>query len=242
MKSNNVGENIKGYWFKWMEAVGNTASDVANNTRYKVEEAKLLSKRQSIMDRLGETAYVLWQQGESFPAKLDEMLKDLDDANGKLNTLHSEHLAWIKTKEKSADNGDKAVEDKAASDSVQTEEKDQEPPVEEIVREAGSAVEAAVEAVHNAGEAIVAEIPEAGPDNSSGEPQKPLAEEMNVKLDNMIDQIGSGLKKLGTEIDQGLNRLSDRLIGPQKPQDAQKNDSAENDAKGSSSGGAGGAD
>lgn len=233
MKGKSVGENVKECWIKWMEAVGNTASDVANSTRYKVEEAKLLSKRQSIMDRLGETAYVLWQKGESFPAKLDEMLKALEDTNGKLNTLHSEHLAWINEKEKAARAGNPRADEKEP-DKPETDKPETVGPevtdsgcksaAEEVVHEAETAVEAAVEAVYSAEEAIVAEIPDTGSEtekNGSADAQrKPLVEEMNVKLDGMIDRLGSSLKKLGTEIDQGLNRISDRLVGPQETGDA----------------------
>lgn len=227
MKGKNVGDNVKGYWLKWMEAVGNTASDVANNTRYKVEDAKLLSKRQSIMDRLGETAYLLWQKGEKFPSKLDEMLRELDETNGKLNTLHSEHLAWIKEKEKAAGKDGSAVE-KTADGEVS--HKGDEPAAEAVVHEAETAVDAAVEAVRNAEEAIVAGLPGEGSekreDKPADTPQKPIAEEISSRLDGMIDQLGSSMKKLGKELDRGLNRISDRLVGPQKTGDTRGEDSA----------------
>ena len=62
--------SLKSAWMKGMEAIGNTASNIASNTKYKVQEMNLINRRREILSDFGAQAYEMWQKGEQFPEKL----------------------------------------------------------------------------------------------------------------------------------------------------------------------------
>ena len=80
-----------------MEAIGNTAGNIASNTRYKVNEMTLLNRRREILSDFGARAYDLWQKGEVFPEELAQQLQELSQVDIQLNALRMERLAGVKT-------------------------------------------------------------------------------------------------------------------------------------------------
>ena len=71
----DFGSNMKKIWLKGMEAIGNTASNIASNTRSKVDEMNLVTRRSEILKEFGNQAYSLWQKGERFPEELEKQEK-----------------------------------------------------------------------------------------------------------------------------------------------------------------------
>ena len=61
------GSNLKNIWMRGMEAIGNTASNIASNTRFKVDEMNLVNRRGEILKDFGAKAYALWQKGARQP-------------------------------------------------------------------------------------------------------------------------------------------------------------------------------
>ena len=86
-------KGFKGIWLKGMEAIGDTATKIASNTRYKVNEMNMINRRREILSDFGEKAYGLWQKGEQFPAELDALLKELSQLDAALDEIRAEKAA-----------------------------------------------------------------------------------------------------------------------------------------------------
>ncbi len=92
-----VNSNLKNLWMKSMEVIGKTASNIANNTRYKVDEMNILNRKREILSDFGAKAYALWQKGEGdlFPSELAEQLRELSILDEKLNDMRAERYAGV---------------------------------------------------------------------------------------------------------------------------------------------------
>ena len=86
-------KGFKGIWMKGMEAIGDTATKIASNTRYKVNEMNMVNRRREILSDFGEKAYGLWQKGEQFPAELDALLGELSRLDASLDDIRAEKAA-----------------------------------------------------------------------------------------------------------------------------------------------------
>lgn len=95
----DFSDKMKKAWLKGMEAIGNTAGNIASNTRYKVNEMTLLNRRREILSDFGARAYDLWQKGEVFPEELARQLEELSQVDIQLNALRMERLAGVKAAE-----------------------------------------------------------------------------------------------------------------------------------------------
>jgi len=93
----DIGKNLKTAWMKSMEAIGNTASNIASNTKYKVQEMNLINRRREILSDFGAQAYEMWQKGEQFPEKLSKQLEELSRLDEELNAMRTERLAGVTT-------------------------------------------------------------------------------------------------------------------------------------------------
>lgn len=98
-----IRKSLKGIWLKSMEAISNTASNIASNTKYKVDEMNIVNRRREILSDFGAQAYELWQKGEKFPETLDALLKELSELDEALNAIRIEKLAGVKTEEEAKD-------------------------------------------------------------------------------------------------------------------------------------------
>ena len=94
-----IKKSLKGIWLKSMEAISNTASNIASNTKYKVDEMNIVNRRREILSNFGTQSYELWQKGEKFPAPLEELLKELSELDEAMNAIRTEKLAGVKTDE-----------------------------------------------------------------------------------------------------------------------------------------------
>lgn len=127
------GKNLKGIWLKGMEAISNTASNIASNTKYKVDEMNIVNRRREILSDFGAQAYELWQKGERFPDALETLLKELSALDEQLNAIRTEKLAGVKT-----DDGAEPATDAEQEDTAQPEE-DGDVPTLEVPEEAAEA-------------------------------------------------------------------------------------------------------
>lgn len=94
-----IGKSLKGIWLKSMEAISNTASNIASNTKYKVDEMNIVNRRREILSDFGNQSYELWQKGEKFPESLEALLKELSELDEALNAIRIEKLAGVKSDE-----------------------------------------------------------------------------------------------------------------------------------------------
>ena len=89
----DIRERAKALWIRGMKAVGNTAANIANNTRYKVDEVTIQNRRREVFNDLAHKAYALWLKGESFPEPMVKMLDELKQLDEQLNDMRAEKYA-----------------------------------------------------------------------------------------------------------------------------------------------------
>ena len=89
----DIREKCKSLWIKGIEAVGNTAASIANNTRYKVDEVTIQNRRREVLNDLAHKAYALWLKGEEFPESMSRMLEELQKLDEQLNDMRAEKYA-----------------------------------------------------------------------------------------------------------------------------------------------------
>ena len=88
----DMTKGLKGIWMKSMEAISDTASRIATNTKYKVNEMNIVNRRAEILKDFGAKSYALWQKGEQFPAELDELLAELHQLETELSAIRAEKV------------------------------------------------------------------------------------------------------------------------------------------------------
>ncbi len=89
----NIRDKAKVLWIKGMKAVGNTAANIANNTRYKVDEVTIQNRRREVLNDLAHKTYALWLKGETFPEAMTKMLAELKQLDEQLNDMRAEKYA-----------------------------------------------------------------------------------------------------------------------------------------------------
>ncbi len=89
----NVMKSLKKTWLKGMEVIGNAASNIADNAKYKVTEMNLETHRREILADFGSIAYEMWQHGESFPPALEAQLKQLNALDEQLTAIRAQRIA-----------------------------------------------------------------------------------------------------------------------------------------------------
>jgi hypothetical protein len=104
--SNGIREKAKEIWLKGMNAVGNAAANIANNTRYKVDEVTIQNRRREVLGDLAAKAYTLWLKGIEFPDEMVRMLDELKTLDEQLNDMRAEKYASAITAESSAEKAD----------------------------------------------------------------------------------------------------------------------------------------
>ena len=122
----NFRDKAKLLWIKSMKTIGNTATNIANNTKFKVDEMTLQNRRRELAGDLSDTTYAMWLKGTEFPAELTKMLEELQSLDNKLNDMRAEkyaqgHGAQVLTED---DEASVASED---SDTVEEDESEEEP-------------------------------------------------------------------------------------------------------------------
>ena len=75
-----------------MEALSNAASDIATNTKQKVNETNLDNRRREILSDFGLIAYELWQKGMELPKELNDLMVELSQVDEELNALRAQRV------------------------------------------------------------------------------------------------------------------------------------------------------
>jgi len=83
----DIFDSLKKTWIKGMEAVSSAASNLANNTKQKVNEINLDNRRREILSDFGLIAYELWQKGMELPKELNDLMVELSQVDEALNLL-----------------------------------------------------------------------------------------------------------------------------------------------------------
>lgn len=164
-----ISKGLKDIWLKSMQAISSTASTIASNTKYKVDEMNILNRRREILSNFGALAYELWQKGEELPAPLAEQLAELAQLDESLNAIRTEKLAGVKTDVSPEAPADEAVADAAPEADEAPAEKEKTPvsakldsAVETVTKTfgiLGSKIESGIEALSKAMKAKTEDSP-----------------------------------------------------------------------------------
>ena len=174
---------VKSLWIRGMEAVGNTASNIASNTKYKVDEMNIQNKRRENINSLGVQAYMLWQKGVDFPEEMIELLKETKELDEKLNDMRTERYSG------------RTAESEAAA--APTEEKKEEPESEDRADEP----EATEEDEEPDQKESVFAIPNPADTSSFTEPidslfgQEKTIDALTEKVNDGLDNLNRSMKK-----------------------------------------------
>ena len=89
----DIRERAKALWIRGMKAVGNTAANIANNTKYKVDEVTIQNRRREVLNDLAHKTYAMWLKGESFPEPMEKLLDELKQLDEQLNDVRAAKYA-----------------------------------------------------------------------------------------------------------------------------------------------------
>ena len=140
-------KGFKGIWMKGMEAIGDTATKIASNTKYKVNEMNMVNRRREILSDFGEKAYALWQKGEQFPAELDALLGELSQLDAALGEIRAEKAAKAAATVKPEEKPEEEADEKAPLVDKADELADK---VKDVLTTVGDAIGEAVDHVKEA--------------------------------------------------------------------------------------------
>ncbi len=118
-----VGKALREAWIKSMESISAAANGLASNTRYKVEEMNLQSRRRELLSGFGQTAYALWKQGEVFPEEAEKILREIGEVDQALENMEAERQERAKAAEATSE---QPAEEPAASVPADNESADAE--------------------------------------------------------------------------------------------------------------------
>ncbi len=92
----DIMKGLKKTWLKGVEAIGNAASNIAENAKYKVSEMNLETRRREILADFGSIAYEMWQRGATFPPALQQQLQQLSALDEQLTAIRAQRIAAAK--------------------------------------------------------------------------------------------------------------------------------------------------
>ena len=178
--NSNIRDKAKLLWIKGMKTIGNTATNIANNTKYKVDEMTLQNRRRELGGDLSSAVYAMWMKGTEFPPELTRMLEEMQQLDERLNDMRAERYAQGKTAP--SNRGDEEAEtevsgqpdDTATEGVVAAEEPDEETEVSNVITAAPPSVLSEIEDCFDH---------EASVDK--------MAEKVNTSLDQLTDKIRS---------------------------------------------------
>ena len=122
-----INGGIKMAWLKGMEAIGNTASTMANNAKAKMQEINLEARKRELLSELNMMAMALWQKGNELPPPLNAILAELNEVDEKLSLTRAQKYAAVETEptleDENADSEEAAASEvpEAAIDEAPTE-------------------------------------------------------------------------------------------------------------------------
>lgn len=110
----DIKQKLRKTWMKGMETIGTTASGIASNARYKVDEMNLLSRRREVLAEMAAAVLELHKQNVSFPEQIETMLQEIDAIDDTVRTMRADYInsvtpAGMKV-EQEAENDETAAE------------------------------------------------------------------------------------------------------------------------------------
>ena len=195
-----IGENLKSFLKKGIEAIGSKASDLASNAKQKVGEFNLVNEKKDLFSAIGSKIYENYRNGTAVPDGLEEEISRINEIEKELETIRAE-------KEKASENAGET------GGQIQEEGK---PACEETI--------AAEYAAKNDTDVPVIEIEEENEKEDNGEcplssaindlfENMPPVDKMVDKVNSSLDDLGENLRKFSSDFDKQLSDFSDKMMG-----------------------------
>ena len=83
----NLGNEIKTFLFKGLEAIGDAAANIGATAKQKLNEMKLENRRDDLRRQIPGAALQHWKDGEPLPEQLSELLSELNNLNEQLSAM-----------------------------------------------------------------------------------------------------------------------------------------------------------
>ncbi|MDD3337212.1 MAG: hypothetical protein PHI98_17185 [Eubacteriales bacterium] len=112
-----VTNKVKLTFLKGMEAIGQSASNLASNAQQKLQELNLENQRREILTDFPLRAYDLWQKGEVLPDSLSQMLKELSELDERLGVLRAQRYAKVESEQPKGEESAAEGTDETATES-----------------------------------------------------------------------------------------------------------------------------
>ena len=222
MAGNNIRDKAKKLWIKGMKTIENTATNIANNTKYKVDEMTLQNRRRELAGDLSSVVYSLWLKGAELPEELTRILQEIQDLDDRLNDMRAEKYA----QGKSAAEIRTITADGTADAAEQTDEA-----AEKDADEAPQAVTwPEIPAIHPDG---TADQPEEAKEEEEAEEEEPLSEAITGAARSLQSEIngyfdhGVSVDKMAEKVNNSLDQLTDKIrsFAPEKADQPEENTS-----------------
>ena len=202
----DLGQNIRNIVMKGMEAIGNTASSLANSTRSKVDELNLQGQRRELLEKVAETALQMWKDGADFPEEISGDLKEAAIIDEQLKAFRAEKPETeADSEEQDAESSEEAV----PADMTEEATADAEAPASPVIDIPVSAgPEANEPETERSDEIPVMDIPEKDP--SEPRQRNPLSDAIDELFDKVppVDQMAEKVNSTLDEMSESLRRFS----------------------------------
>lgn len=197
------GQNLKNMVLKGIEAIGNTAGNIASSTKQKVEEFNLSNEMKELYAAIGEKVYAMAKEGVSFPDSISEELKKACETEKELLALR-ENDAEETGSDLTENPGREPEEQKKQEQGIASEytaEDDNDVPVLRVDTET---------------DAAGSSEPESNPLSSAINDlfeKMPPVDKMVDKVNTSLDDLGDSLRKFSGEFDKQLNDFAEQMMG-----------------------------
>lgn len=203
--TNTIRDKAKFLWIKSIKTIGDTATNIANNTKYKVDEMTLQNKRRELSGDLSHVVYSLWMKGTEFPPEVTKMLEELQELDDRLNDIRAEKYmqgkaAVTETDKKNTPSAEKngETEDTSLEKSVpqewSLEEPEEDEPISEVITKASPSLQSEINGCFDHGTDV-----------------NKAAEKVNSSLDQLTDRIRAFSPEDSDEKENVDRGLSDRI-------------------------------
>ena len=197
----DLGQDLKNYVKKGIEAIGNTASDIAENTKQLVSKLSIENRRDEILNESGKKAYALWLTGVGFPEDLSRMfaeVNELDEQLKRFESVKGEACSF------SDDNAQKNCCNCTGMDQCTSEQS--------VTKDNG------VPVIHAGTDTETEEKPQTPLSSAINAlfEQTPPVDQMAEKMNSSLDEMGEQLRKFSSDLGKQISDLADELMEKDK--------------------------
>ena len=89
----NLTDKIKSTWYKCIETLGQSAANMADNAKQKLNEINMEARRKEVVADLPNRLLQMWKDGVELPEELSDVLSELNGLEEELAAFRAARLA-----------------------------------------------------------------------------------------------------------------------------------------------------